>query len=126
MFLNTVLTVVGVGCATTERTAYTVLPIHTTPSGATVQTNGVYAGITPTTLSLPRLIGNKQPLKVSLTLTGYRPLETNVFSKVSWEGFWYVLPGLPAKAFLGLPPGPPGVGLDLEPRSLQVTLQPLR
>ncbi len=115
-----------VGCKSTspQRGSSTILPIRTTPTGATVQTNGVTVGVSPLDIVLPRMIG-REGLVIKIICDGYEPVLTTVVSRLSMEGFVFLFPRLPMAMILDVPAGPKGSSLDLIPRSIDISMTPV-
>jgi PEGA domain len=114
------------GCVS-ERTSFASLPVSSTPFGATVRTNGVTVGLTPTHVTLPRLAGKKgNEVTVSLELSGYQAQDFVMKSSPSWEGSAFLLQRFPVSFIFGKSAVEPGSALDLVPKQIDAVLIPLR
>lgn len=123
----TVMIGLGTGCVTADRTSLVGLPVHTTPVGSTVKTNGVAVGVTPVTITLPRMAGKKgNEVAVTVILEGYQTQDFVMRSRISWEGFFFLLQRFPVTLIFGKSASEPGSALDLVPRQIDTVLIPLR
>lgn len=123
---SAVFLVIGTGCIG-DRTSVANLPVYTSPSGATVKTNGVTVGVTPTSISLSRFTGKKgKEITVSLELQGYQTQNFVMKSGPSWEGSAFLLQRFPVSFIFGKSAVEPGSALDLVPKQIDAVLIPLR
>lgn len=122
----TIFVGLGTGCIS-DRTSVANLPVYTSPSGATVKTNGVIVGVTPVNIPLSRFTGKKgREVTISVALEGYQTQNFVMKSGASWQGSAFLLQRFPVSFLFGKSACEPGSALDLVPRQIDAVLIPLR